>query len=453
MNDHSGLATYDMGDNAQSVNMMQNTSMAVQIAVAELNQGVVTARQYPRNPARAMNNILSLATLDAQTAEECIYALPRGGKPIRGPSVRLAEIIASQWGNCLVAARIVHVDRMEKVVVAEGVFHDLETGMKRVFQTQRRISEKSGRLMNDDMIAVTGNAAMSIAMREAVLKSVPKAIWRKAYEAVDAILTGGVETLTVKREKAITAFAAFGVTPEQIFACLEVASVEEVTVDDIATLRSILKTIKLGEGAVEDYFKPIPKAGDKPAMTPTGQKLSEIAARRPAAKTAPNKEASKDAEIDLIDTAQPGAGETVQMDRGNREAGAAAKAAEEAARHKMMDEAEAAAKAEAKAAEDAAIAEAEAKAKAAAMAEVEAHAKAEAEAHAKAEAKAAEDAARQKPAAGAARSPAEIAYSMAIRDIEAGGERSDIFDVYGDELAAMQASRPDLYADIMAKLN
>lgn len=444
MNDHSGLATYDMGDNAQSVNMMQNTSMAVQIAVAELNQGVVTARQYPRNPARAMNNILSLATLDAQTAEECIYALPRGGKPIRGPSVRLAEIIASQWGNCLVAARIVHVDRMEKVVVAEGVFHDLETGMKRVFQTQRRISEKSGRLMNDDMIAVTGNAAMSIAMREAVLKSVPKAIWRKAYEAVDAILTGGVETLTVKREKAITAFAAFGVTPEQIFACLEVASVEEVTVDDIGTLRSILKTIKLGEAAVEDYFKPVPKPGDKPAMTQTGQKLSEIAARRPAAKTAP-KEASKDAEIDLIDMAQPGARETVQMDRDNREAQAAAKAAEETARQTLMDEAEAAAKAEAKAAEDAAMAEAEAKAKAAAIAE--------AEAHAKAEAKAAEDAARQKTAAGAARSPAEIAYSMAIRDIEAGGERSDIFDVYGDELAAMQANRPDLYADIMAKLS
>lgn len=317
MNDHSGLATYDMGDNAQSVNMMQNTSMAVQIAVAELNQGVVTARQYPRNPARAMNNILSLATLDAQTAEECIYALPRGGKPIRGPSVRLAEIIASQWGNCLVAARIVHVDRMEKVVVAEGVFHDLETGMKRVFQTQRRISEKSGRLMNDDMIAVTGNAAMSIAMREAVLKSVPKAIWRKAYEAVDAILTGGVETLTVKREKAITAFAAFGVTPEQIFACLEVASVEEVTVDDIGTLRSILKTIKLGEGAVEDYFKPVPKPGDKPAMTQTGQKLSEIAARRPASKPAAKATAVEQRKADPEpDQSDPGQTEIVDAETG-----------------------------------------------------------------------------------------------------------------------------------------
>ena len=68
----------------------QETSLVVQIAQAELNQAVTTARAFPRSVARSMQNITSLATLDAVTAQECIYALPRDGKVIAGELVKLA---------------------------------------------------------------------------------------------------------------------------------------------------------------------------------------------------------------------------------------------------------------------------------------------------------------------------------------------------------------------------
>ena len=129
-----------------------NQSLAVMLTRAEVDQQVATSRAMPRSIDRAVKNILSLATMDRESAAECIYALPRGGKPIRGPSIRMAEIIASQWGNCRTGARVVHVDRAEKFVEAEGVFHDLETNMATTARVRRRISDKQGRVLTDDMI-------------------------------------------------------------------------------------------------------------------------------------------------------------------------------------------------------------------------------------------------------------------------------------------------------------
>jgi hypothetical protein len=149
-------------------------SLAVAMQKAEIDQQISTAKAYPRVISRIVGNILSLATLDEETAKECIYALPRANKAIKGPSIRLAEIIASQWGNCRQAARVVHVDRFEKYVEAEGVFHDLESNSATTQRVRRRISDKNNKLLTEDMIIVTGNAACSIAKRNAILGGRPE---------------------------------------------------------------------------------------------------------------------------------------------------------------------------------------------------------------------------------------------------------------------------------------
>ena len=251
--------------------------VAVQIRT-EIEAQIDRAIRRPRNMTRAQNNIHSLVMLDEETAAECVYALPRGGKPIKGPSVRFAEIVASQYGNCHVGSRVVAVDKFDKVVIAEGVFIDYETGLRRTAQTRRRITDKNGRLFNDDMIVVTGNAAASIAMREAILKGVPKAIWRRAYDAAEQVIAGDVKTLAVRRADAIKAFATFGITPEQIFASLEVDGLDDIGLDDIATLTAMFKAIRNGEQQVEDYFPAKVDAGKaKEAAKGTAAKLANIA--------------------------------------------------------------------------------------------------------------------------------------------------------------------------------
>jgi hypothetical protein len=254
----------------------QHSSLAVSLARAEVDQQIATARAMPRSITRAVANITTLATLDELSAEECIYALPRAGKPIKGPSVRLAEIIASQWGNCRVGARVVHVDRHEKYIEAEGVFHDLETNTATTARVRRRISNKHGGLLTEDMIVVTGNAAAAIAKRNAILGGVPKAVWRRAYDAVDSVITGDVKTLVERRGRAIAAFAAFGVAPDRVFAALGVVGEDDVGLEHLGTLTAMRATLKNNEATVEEMFPKLDSKGASPPKT-ISEKLDALA--------------------------------------------------------------------------------------------------------------------------------------------------------------------------------
>jgi hypothetical protein len=230
------------------------TGMVTALARAELDTQIATARAYPRSIKTVINNVMSLVTLDEQTSAECIYTMPRAGKPIRGASIRFGEILNQQWGNCRVDARVIAIDRANKVIVAEGTFHDLETNSATRTVVQRRISDKKGRLYNDDLIVVTGNAACAIAKRNAILGGVPKAVWRKAYEAAERVVAGDIKTLATRRDGAIKAFGTFGVKPEQVFAAIGVGSIDEITLDHIPTLVGLFSSIKNGEATVEELL-------------------------------------------------------------------------------------------------------------------------------------------------------------------------------------------------------
>jgi hypothetical protein len=234
--------------------LIDNQTLSV-IEKAQIDTQIATARTYPRSIKLAIDNILTLATLDEETAEECIYALPRSGKPIRGPSVRLAEIIAQCWGNNRVDARVVQIDRVNKVIVAEGTYMDLESNTATRSSVQRRISDKKGSLFNDDMITVTGNAAGSIARRNAILAGVPKGVWRKAVVAAELIIKGDAKTLVERRDQAVKAFAMFGLAPEQVFQIIGVKGLDDIALDDLATMRVIFAALKNKEQTVEELLR------------------------------------------------------------------------------------------------------------------------------------------------------------------------------------------------------
>lgn len=268
----------------------ETKSMAVSLARAEIDMQITTAHAFPRSIDRAVKNIQSLATLDQQTAAECIYALPRGGKPIRGPSVRFAEIIMNSWGNCRAGARVVHVDRHERYVEAEGVFHDLENSAATTARVRRRISDKNGVVFNEDMIVVTGNAACAIARRNAILAGVPKAAWRSSYDAVEKVIAGDVVTIAQNREIAIKAFAVYGVKPEQVFAALEVAGEADIGLEQIITMRGMFSAIKNGEATVEEMFPPKPASiGAGAAQRDLAGKLDELAKNGNGSRSEPSK--------------------------------------------------------------------------------------------------------------------------------------------------------------------
>lgn len=284
-------------------------SLAVGLARAEVDQQITTARAYPRSLKQVSDRVFSLATLDKESAEESMYALPRGGKPITGPSIRFAEIVKQAYGNCRAAARVVHVDRDEKFVEAEGVFHDLETNVATTARVRRRIVDSKGRLYSDDMIIVTGNAACSIALRNAIMGGVPKPLWRRAYEAVQGTIKGDVTTLTENRTKALQAFAVYGVKPEQVFTALCVAGIEDITVEHIPLLRAMFGTLKNGEATVEEMFG----AATAPASAPQNLTSDFADTKAASARKAPKPKAEAAATAGTMSPVEPKATQAAEV--------------------------------------------------------------------------------------------------------------------------------------------
>lgn len=232
---------------------------------SEIDMQIATAHRYPRSIKRFRDESLQMVTLNESVAESCIYALPRGGKTIEGPSARFAEVVASAWGNCRAGART--ISDQGDFVTAQGVFHDLERNVAITYEVQRRITDAKGRRYNADMIGVTANAACSVALRNAILKGVPKAFWDDMYQAARKTVMGDFKTLANRRAEAMKAFMAFGVTEAQVLAKLEVSGVEDIGLEHLVTLRGLLTALREGDTTPEQAFA----SGDVAATT-AGQK-------------------------------------------------------------------------------------------------------------------------------------------------------------------------------------
>ena len=221
------------------------------LARVEVDSQISTAKQYPRDMDRFASTAMKLVETVAmqkstrEGGEELFYSMPRGGKIIEGPSVRLAEIIAHTYGNCRVGARTVAEET--DFVVCQGVFHDLEQNVAITFEIKRRIRKRDGTRYDDDMIGVTANAGCGIAYRNAVLKGVPKGFWLPLYERARK-LAGGAEKDAAKNRKAVMDyFGKLGVKEVDVLRVADVKTVADLGPDQIATLRGIATAIKDGD--------------------------------------------------------------------------------------------------------------------------------------------------------------------------------------------------------------
>lgn len=282
---------------------------------SEIEQQVSTAKMYPRSIKRFRDESMEMVTLTEKIAEECIYAVPRGGKTIEGPSARFAEIVISAWGNSRAGARVISEDN--ESLTAQGFFFDVERNVTISMEIKRRITDRQGRRYNADMIATTGNAAASIAFRNAVLKGIPKAFWTDMYDAARKTAVGTVETLVNKRAAMVGYFQKMGVTADNICATLEIPGVEDIGLEELAKLKGMATALKEGEATPEQLFK-MPEKEEKstkgsgglkaklqekkaePVKTDEPEKKAEPA-KTPEKKPEPEKKDPEDAPGSTID--------------------------------------------------------------------------------------------------------------------------------------------------------
>lgn len=217
---------------------------------SEIDQQIATAHRYPRSVSRFREDLLAMVTVDQATADSCIYAVPRGGKTIEGPSVRFAEMVANAWGNIRWGGRVIEAN--DRYVVAQGFAHDLQSNNAIAIEVRRRVVGSR----NDDMIQLACAAATSIARRNALLAVVPKALTQEAYEAADSCAVSGKGSFEDLRQRAVGAFTAMGASVDQVLAALGVEGMADITGQHIRRLRRLLTAIKSEGVSVAEALRP-----------------------------------------------------------------------------------------------------------------------------------------------------------------------------------------------------
>ena len=264
-----------------------------EITSAEIDVAISTAHRFPRSIKKFRDDAMTMATADAEVAGSCFYKLKRTDKDgsavfIEGPSVRLAEIVASSWGNLRFGARI--IDENDRFVTAQGVAHDLEKNVSNTIEVTRRITNKFGKTYSDDMIAMTKNAACSIALRNAIFKTVPFTYAKSVFEACKKVATGNAKGLKERVSEMLAAFGKMQVSKEMVLKYLEKKGIEEINLADVETMIGTFSALRDGDTTVEEVFsvdaksgKPIvemPKAKEMTGREVWLKKITEIAAAK-----------------------------------------------------------------------------------------------------------------------------------------------------------------------------
>jgi len=234
------------------------------IVRAEIDMKVATAKQYPRVLSRVKQDMLSFATLDEETASACFYTLPRGGKTIQGPSVRLAEIAISSFGNISAGTRVLSVDASSENphVTIQSVCHDMQNNVTVSIEKRRAINAKKNKdgtkkPISDDDIQLAVNACSAVAFRDAAFKVIPQALIKPVFDAAKRVAVGDVKSLSVNRQKIVDRLKQMGATEDRILAVVEARKIDDITVERLEILIGLGTSIRDGQTTIEKAFPPI----------------------------------------------------------------------------------------------------------------------------------------------------------------------------------------------------
>ena len=238
---------------------IQPVSVVEAVTRGEIDVQISTAKRYPRDIEASRNAATAMACVDEETAASCMYALPRAGKKIEGGSIRLAEIVASTYGNLRVQSRIIDDQSDKNYVTAMAGAWDLQSNTAVSIEKKRRATDRNGKRYNDDMMITTQNANASIAFRDAVFKVVPRAFWQPIYEAARNVAIGNAATLGERRSKLVEYFGKLGVFEDRLLASFGYESTDQIGLDDLGKLLGTANLIKEGQTTVDQAFPPAAK--------------------------------------------------------------------------------------------------------------------------------------------------------------------------------------------------
>ena len=225
-----------------------------QRAIAEVQAALMIARSNPRDPVAAMDRILNACTRPT-LAEAAVYQYARGGSDVSGPSIRLAEAIAQQWGNMQFGIRELSQSNGESTVQAFA--WDVETNTRRevTFQVPHvRYTRGGSKRLEDprDIYEMVANQG-SRRLRSCILAVIPGDVIETAVAQCEVTMKSKADTSPEAIRKLIEAFSGLGVSKEQIEKRIQ-RRLDSIQPAQVVSLRKIFSSMRDGMSGPQDWF-------------------------------------------------------------------------------------------------------------------------------------------------------------------------------------------------------
>lgn len=248
---------YESNMQVQNKELSATKEMVTTRQAQEVQAAMVIAKRFPRDEVEAFNRILKSCQRKT-LAEQSMYEYPRGGQKVTGPSIRLAEALAQNWGNLDYGIVELEQNNGESQVMAYAWDLETNTRQSKIFSVPHiRATKHGNKTLTDprDIYEMVANQGAR-RLRACILGVIPGDVIDSAVEQCQLTLRGAnPEPLIDRVRNMVKAFEdKFSVTKEMLeeyIGCNSTAFSE----NDFIRLRNIYSSLKDGMSKREDYFK------------------------------------------------------------------------------------------------------------------------------------------------------------------------------------------------------
>lgn len=248
---------YESNMQVQNKELSATKEMVTTRQAQEVQAAMVIAKRFPRDEVEAFNRILKSCQRKT-LAEQSMYEYPRGGQKVTGPSIRLAEALAQNWGNLDYGIVELEQNNGESQVMAYAWDLETNTRQSKIFSVPHiRTTKHGNKTLTDprDIYEMVANQGAR-RLRACILGVIPGDVIDSAVDQCQLTLKGAnPEPLIDRVRKMVKTFEdKFSVTKEMLEEYIGCNS-DAFSENDFMRLRNIYGSLKDGMSKREDYFK------------------------------------------------------------------------------------------------------------------------------------------------------------------------------------------------------
>lgn len=242
-------------------NLPAHSSALVEIeksrAVQEVQAAMIVAKRFPRDLTASYTRIMKSCER-LSLAQSATYAYARGGQTVTGPSIRLAEVLAQNYGN--LDFGVIELERRDGSSIAEAYCHDLETNVRqrKIFTVGHVRDVKGGGkalTTERDIYEIVANMGAR-RLRACILGIIPGDFVDDAVARCKKVVAIGDkhDPIEARLRRVALAFDGLSVTQEMLEKRLG-HKWSETNGEELAELQSIFNALKDKTARREEFFE------------------------------------------------------------------------------------------------------------------------------------------------------------------------------------------------------